>query len=163
MINRKILNNQFKPAYAHKIIKKIIDEIKKKNLHYDAILAISRGGLIPGVVLSHRLEIKNFQIVEIKRHESNKPYTKKIKPIIRNPKYEKLRKAKRILIVDDIAGTGGTLIKLIQKLKRKNISNFDIFVVVKFNGSYSPPPSLDIKFFGKICRNWTVFPWEKQI
>jgi len=144
-----------------RILVKLIKDIKTSGTCYDTVLAISKGGLIPGVTFWHRLNIENFQIVSIKRNVANAPYTKKIPPIIEPFEYKKL-KNRKILIVDDIAGTGTTLLELTKILKKNGIFDFDILVLVKFNGDYSPPPTLLIKFFGKVCKNWVIFPWEKQ-
>ncbi len=129
---------------------------------YDSILAIAKGGLIPGVMLAHRLEVKDFHIIDIKRNSSSEPYSKKITPIFQNFNYNHL-KNKNILIVDDIAGTGQTLIELKNKFNENGIINYEVFVVVKFDGDYSPDENLKINFFGKVCKNWVIFPWEKQL
>lgn len=145
-----------------KLLKRSLIKLKKQKIKYDAILAISRGGLVPGVILSHRLEIPNFQITIAPTHRSNEPFAKKFRPVVQYLNRRALKGLKKILIVDDIAGTGRTLFELIKNLKNQNGPKFDIFVVIKFKGKYSPPASLKLKFIGKTSKNWTVFPWEEQ-
>ena len=141
---------------------KTLTAIKKKNISYDAILAIGKGGLVPGVALAHRLNIKKFYVINAKINKKNIPYSKKQKP-----KFEKFDfktiKGKKILIVDDIAGSGKTLEALVEKLKRNKIKNYHIFVVIKFDGDYRPPDNLPITYYGKVSKDWVIFPWEKGI
>jgi len=142
-----------------KFTKDFAMRVKRDKKKYDVILAISRGGLIPGVILSHYLNIVNFNVVRIKSNKSEEPFSGKIKPIIKGLNIRAL-KNKKILLIDDIAGSGQTLIKLSCLLKRYGITNFDTFVLVKFRGVYTPPKKLKLSYFGKICRHWTIFPWE---
>jgi len=133
----------------------------KKEERYNAILSISKGGLIPGVALAHKLGIKEFYVIDIRRNSSEEPYSGKIPPVFQDFDYGQL-KGKKVLVVDDIVGTGKTLLELKGKLSAANITNYGIFVLVKFDGDYSPDKSLKLDFFGKICRNWVIFPWENQ-
>ncbi|NQV19697.1 MAG: phosphoribosyltransferase [Armatimonadetes bacterium] len=141
------------------IISTFVDSIKEDK--FDAILTIAKGGLIPAVALSHKLNIDDFNITRIRRNLSNEPFSGKIPPLVDKFDFAKLQ-GKRILIVDDIVGTGETLKKLIEVLKSNNIIDFKIFVLVKFVGEYSPDGTIDNYYFGKICNNWVIFPWEEK-
>ena len=82
----------------------------------DCIIGISRGGLTPGVMVSHYFE---------------KPF-KPIKAALRDfPDWEDYLPKKtdrRILIVDDICDGGGTFLGLAQELKAKNAGNLYLAV-----------------------------------
>ena len=40
----------------------VAESISKKNIKFDTIVALGRGGLIPGAILSYKLDIKIFKI-----------------------------------------------------------------------------------------------------
>jgi hypoxanthine phosphoribosyltransferase len=79
---------------------------------YDLIIGLSRGGLVPAVFLSHRLNVP--MVVADISHElsvgDNKDSHSNILPIIPD-------NVKSILIVDDIIDSGNTIIALITNLK----------------------------------------------
>lgn len=62
--------------------KALVDKINVDGREFSAVMAIPRGGLIPGVIISHLLDI----------------------PLVLNPKYKG-----NLLLVDDIADSGLTL------------------------------------------------------
>ena len=76
MIYKKISWNKF-----DKMIEKLSNQIIERKLTFDGIFGIPRGGLIPAVCLSHKLNL----------------------PILLYP-------TKKTLIVDDISDTGNTLL-----------------------------------------------------
>jgi hypoxanthine phosphoribosyltransferase len=143
-----------------KIIQQTVKKIGRQGIKYDAIMGISRGGLVPGVLLSHRLGVKNFQIAKVVSYKFDAVSSGKVKPKIEYLDYKKIKRGQRILIADDIADTGETLAVLMDELKRQTKAKFDIFVVTK-SAKLRLPPSLKLKFIGRISHRWVIFPWEE--
>ena len=81
-------------------LEKIADRMAEDNWEPDVIMGINRGGCIPGIYLSHRLN-KPHEALDVRLRDH------KAKPDLRN-----LEKAyafqKKILIIDDINDTGAT-------------------------------------------------------
>ena len=79
-------------------LEKIADRMAEDNWEPDVIMGINRGGCIPGIYLSHRLN-KPHEALDVRLRDH------KAKPDLRN-----LEKAyafqKKILIIDDINDTG---------------------------------------------------------
>ncbi len=79
---------------------KIIEQMKSSNWLPEIILSINRGGCIPGVYLSHRIE-KPHKVIDIQLRDS-----------LISPNFSVLKdsisKNKRVLIIDDINDTGKT-------------------------------------------------------
>lgn len=88
----------------------ICTQIEKDNFNPDVIVGISRGGLIPGVMMSHKLNVP-FKPV----HASTRDF-----PHWGN--YLPMPKDKSILIVDDICDSGETFEKLSNYIK-ENINH----------------------------------------
>ncbi len=131
---------------------KIIEQMKSSNWLPEIILSINRGGCIPGVYLSHRIE-KPHKVIDIQLRDS-----------LISPNFsvlnDSLSKNKRVLIIDDINDTGKTfsLIKN-HSIKFKSeihfaalINNVKSKVKIEYQGQFidkSKNPS------------WYIFPWEK--
>jgi hypoxanthine phosphoribosyltransferase len=118
----------------------------------DCIIGISRGGLTPGVMVSHYFE---------------KPF-KPIKAALRDfPEWEDYLPKKtdrRILIVDDICDSGETIIKITKYLKsrREGSTQADVrFATLWWNNECSYEPQYYVQECAKDSENiWIHFPWE---
>lgn len=116
----------------------------------DLIVGISRGGLIPGVMLSHRLEVPFYPLQWQTRDNTQDReflscvYLDRIN--INGPE--------NILFVDDICDSGKTVTEI-----RSQVPDGRWAVL------YSKTDNMGIDFVGKRVYNvnkWIVFPWEKQ-
>lgn len=115
------------------------------------IVGINRGGLIPSILLSHKINVPNIPIdVRLRDHSVNPDITA----------LEKLEhRHNKILIIDDINDTGATFQYILNTIgKPKN---------VKFASIFHNEPSVvqNIDYKGYIINkdknpNWIVFPWE---
>jgi uncharacterized protein len=110
------------------IIKDKIESLKK--LQVDAIYAIPRGGLVPGVLLSHKLYI---------------PLLTSFDEVLLYKKADK-----KVLIVDEISDSGKTLEFY------KKMTDFPIFTLyVRYNSTCIP----DIYGEFIETDEWLNFPW----
>ena len=118
----------------------------------NVIVGLSRGGLTPGVMMSHWM---------------NKPF-KPIKTSLRDfPEWEDYLPRKtdeRVLILDDVCDSGITFTRIreyIQKNSLKEI-NFDIrFAVLWWNNEIEFEPNYYVNEIAKDSTNtWIHFPWE---
>ena len=107
----------------------ICSQIEKDKFQPNVIVGISRGGLIPGVMMSHKLNVP-FKPV----HASTRDF-----PHWEN--YLPRPTDKKILIVDDICDSGETFEKLSNYIKENNLS-----VDIEIDGGVNYET-------GKICRD----------
>jgi hypoxanthine phosphoribosyltransferase len=120
------------------------------------IVSVARGGLIPGVYLSHLLGIKNIPIVWQTRDGS----VQESPPLISDDR--------QILIVDDINDSGQTFteimadiwlnnVQLSSDIIKRNVKTMSLFTrsSSNFDVDFSPN-KLDNDF-------WIHFPWEKKL
>ena len=84
---------------------KMCDQLEADEFIPDVVVGISRGGLIPGVMISHKLEIP-FKPVHASTRDF--PHWENYLP---KPKDEK------ILIVDDICDSGETFVRLSEYIR----------------------------------------------
>ena len=127
--------------------------LKTKDLDKNAaIIGLSRGGLVPAVMLSHLKGINTFYSCGIKSYNEQ---NKSTEIMFQYPDKHALKKAEVVYVVDDICDTGGTL-KFIENylLPIKMIS---ITLIYRTNENYRP------SYFGTELSDerWVVFPWEE--
>jgi hypoxanthine phosphoribosyltransferase len=149
-------------------IKLIKDKILFSDQQYDAILTISGGGLIPSRLLRTYLEIPIYS-VGISFYEGTE--MQKIPIIFQWLRDEEINflKHKRVLIVDELSDTMGTLNLLVNQLVDKGFKpeNFGIAVLYDKKKTKKWTPVMDNfelgenYFVAKIIEDkWVVFPWD---
>ena len=110
----EIMNNNIN-YISWKEITDIINYMRsniEKTYKPEIIISIVRGGMIPSVILAHKLNVRN--VVNIKSIETLNDEINAIKqePIIdKNINLSNI-KGKKVLIVDDILGSGATIKKI---------------------------------------------------
>ena len=133
-------------------LNKIVQQIENSNWSPNVIISINRGGCIPGIYLSHRLNLKH-KVIDIQFRDSNRsPDFKLVK--------QKIKRFDNILLVDDINDSGKTL-KTIYDLNNaysKKIYNATLI--------YNQESIIKTDFYGRMIKrsedkNWYIFPWEE--
>lgn len=111
----------------------LISQLTESGEQFDVVLAIARGGLVPATYIAHALGVSN--IVSCKS----------IPP--------SFSEDTRVLIVDDIADSGTTLMQLTDSM----VNKYRVATIFKrFDTVYEPD------FYGQEIKhkNWVTFPWE---
>ena len=135
------------------IAKETVDKIKKSGFHPDLIVALSRGGLVPGRLFCDLLHIKTCLTMKVDHWGITA--TKDGKAVISHGLNADLSGA-RVLVVDDITDTGQSMI-----LGKEHVAGLNPAVVKTAtlihlkNSKYVPD------FFG-VEREWAwiIFPWN---
>ncbi|MFB2938893.1 phosphoribosyltransferase [Aerosakkonemataceae cyanobacterium BLCC-F154] len=140
------------------LVRLIADEVKQKSI--DTIVGISRSGLIPAVMLSHTLGVRNFAVLDIIRTTSDDINAEKTGANYRGILNEQFIKGKNVLLVDDIVGEGMTIRNAKQILKDLDANVVSATLVINQDnlGTTSPEEVVDI--CGCIVHGWVIFPWE---
>lgn len=132
------------------------DIFKSEGVKPKAIVGISRGGLIPAVILSHLLDVPRVEFVRISTYEGKKKL-REAKVTDQSEGFAELVGSglgKDVVIVDDIVDSGDTI-----QLLSRALPHALVAVLVAKEGkqdlcniaSTICPPS---------C--WVVFPWETE-
>jgi xanthine phosphoribosyltransferase len=124
-----------------KLVNTLAEQVKGKG--YDRIIGVARGGCVPAVMLSNRLDISYEQIVWQTRDGKNQ-------------EVQKLREMRdaggKTLIVDDLIDSGLTVTQL------KSIApHFDVAVL------YAKTDTKLVDYVAKPMYDdarWLAFPWE---
>lgn len=129
---------------------KIVKQLKDKfpNITDYNIIGLSRGGLVPSVVISNILNIRKVYSLGLKSYnETNKEKVE----IYQIPDISNMEK---ILLIDDISDTGESFNLSKEMMLNKEVVTVSLYV--KKGTKFMP----DV--YGKSVLNdvWVVFPWE---
>ena len=130
----------------------VANKIEKVNYQPEIVIAISRGGFPPARVLCDFLEIKMLASIGIEYYKTVKK-TKK-RPEITYPSNTDVR-GKKILIVDDIADTGHSIVVARDQVIKGEPSRVKIVTLHCKPWSVVKP-----EFYAEVTDAWVVYPWE---
>ncbi len=116
-----------------------------------AIVGLTRGGLIPAVQFSHMFNVKLYTL-NISLRDGKAPSTKF--------NWKQLEKYDRILIVDDINDSGATLHEVHNQFYGNALHNPRFATLLSKRSS-----KMDVDYAGEHINtseenDWIVFPWE---
>jgi len=141
------------------LINCIADQIQHKRIKFNSIIALGRGGLIPGAALSYKLGILDLHNLGISTREDAGRYIDTL--VYQKP--ESINKKSKILVVDDINDSGRTFTavkSILQSEYSIDGNNIHFASLIKRN-------STEFKDSNTISGNtvyttsWLQFPWDK--
>lgn len=149
---------KYKRKDFDKDIETLVTKIKKSKVKFNYIVALSRGGLIPGVVLSHKLELR---LVPISWSTRDNPMDREYNCWIP----EDINNGKKILVVDDIIDSGEALRTMFEDWNSSVGMKLDYSNIYIASLIYNKDQSIVPEFYGtKISRKktpeWFEFWWE---
>ncbi|MFH1785170.1 MAG: phosphoribosyltransferase [Candidatus Micrarchaeota archaeon] len=134
---------------------KMCSALSRKVVKYkpEVLIGISRGGLVPVRIMSDMLNIQDIQTIRIQFYRT-------IGKTNSEPKLTQGQdihiKGKRVLVIDDIADTGKSLLAAQKYLKQKTPK------MLKFATFHYKPASLfKPDYYLKKTNDWIIYPWEK--
>ena len=133
-------------------LNKIVEQIENSNWSPNVIISINRGGCVPGIYLSHRLNLKH-KVIDIQLRDSNRsPDFKLVK--------QKIKRFDNILLVDDINDSGKTLKTVYDLINAYSKKIYNATLI------YNQESIIKTDFYGRMIKrsedkNWYIFPWEE--
>jgi len=127
--------------------------IKESGFQPDLIVGVSRGGWIPGRILSDLLGNPHTANVKIEFYVGIGQTARK--PIVTQPISEDISK-KRILVVDDVADTGESLLVALDHVHERHAGEIKTVTVY-----HKPHSKFKPDFYAVSTPNWIIFPWER--
>jgi len=128
-------------------------DIVESGFEPDFVIAIARGGLIPGGALAYALGVKSCGSLNVEFYsdiEETLPEPIILPPLLDN---EPLI-GKNVLLVDDVADSGRTLALVVELLEKVNITVKSATLFIKPRSVIAPD------FHWKTTDRWIVFPWS---
>ena len=138
--------------YIYELCIQVADQIRRSGYEPDLLVAISRGGWIPGRVLSDLLENPNIATIKVEHYIDI--YKTHAKPEITQPIPIEVKR-KRILLVDDIADSGKSLKLVKEHLAEQGAADVKICALY-----YKPWSIVTPDFSARKTDAWICFPHE---
>jgi len=128
--------------------------LKLDSYRPDAIVAVARGGLTMGHMLSLKLNNKNLFTINANSYQDNKQTT-----AIKISNIPNLSNVKTVLVVDEIVDSGRSLSEIMHILKNTypNIKFKTASIFYKQNASFVPD------YFVRDALAWIDFFWEVDL
>lgn len=133
------------------LILELVKKVKSSGLKVDVVVGIARGGLPISMVLADRLRVP-LDFINIKSYKA--PGVKEALKVY-DVMFENVS-GKSVLIVDDIADTGETLLFASNYLLRSKGAK-EVYLACLF---VKPWSKVRPNFYVTETKSWIVFPWE---
>ena len=120
--------------------------------NWRAVVAITRGGMAPAMIVARELDIRHVDTISIKSYNHQSPSEA---VVLKAPNEEMMGDGTGVLIVDDLVDSGRTL-----ELVRKRYPNAHFATV------YAKPkgePQADTFVTGVSQDTWIFFPWDMAL
>jgi len=129
-------------------------KIKRNNVKPDVLVAVLRGGAPIARILSDILDVKLIATVQAEFYADIATTSRKVRII--QPLSDKVKiEKKNVLIVDDVADTGETLVEIVKHVKEQNPKDVKVACL-----HIKPWTKFIPDFYVKKTNAWIVYPWE---
>ncbi len=120
--------------------------------HWRAVVAITRGGLVPAMIVARELDIRVIDTISVKSY-NHQSRTEAV--VTKSPQDDLMGDGTGILVVDDLVDSGKTL-ELVRRLYPK----------AHFATVYAKPhgkPQVDTYVTEVSQDTWIFFPWDMAL
>ena len=141
--------------YIYGLTREVSDQVKADAFEPDVIVALARGGWFAGRVLCDFLDLDDLTSLKVEHYVGTA--AKSGEPEIRYPMPEGSVEGKNVLIVDDIADTGGSLQHAYEYVMDRDPKDIRTATLQLLQTSEFEPD-----FMGERLEEWAwvVYPWN---
>ena len=122
---------------------------------YDALLAVTRGGLVPAGLLAYHLQLRNILVAAVQFYSGVARRAQQ--PTFLQFPSDPLLEGRRILIVDDIWDSGKTIMAVKERVVAAGGTPVTAVLHYKPEASLFPDRP---DYFVQTTSAWIVYPWE---
>ncbi len=123
---------------------------------FDALLVITRGGMVPGGLLSEKLDIRNVLVAAVQFYTGIGETLDQ--PIFFQFPADPILYGKRILVVDDIWDSGRTAVAVKERVQ--DAGGVPVVAVLQWKPRRSRYPAHQPDYYAEETDDWIVYPWE---
>lgn len=125
---------------------------------YDAILVITRGGMVPACLISERLNIRNILVASVQLYTGIGSTLDA--PVFLQFPSDPLLAGKSILIVDDVWDSGRTAMAVRERVELAG-GNSEL-AVLHYKPRASRFPEHQPDYYAELTDDWIVYPWDDE-
>ncbi len=123
---------------------------------FDVILVITRGGMVPGGLLSEKLDIRNVLVAAVQFYTGIGETLEQ--PIFFQFPADPILYGKRILVIDDIWDSGRTAVAVKERVG--DAGGVPVVAVLQYKPRRSRYPEHRPDYYAEETDDWIVYPWE---
>lgn len=124
----------------------------------DALLVVTRGGMVPACLVSERLDLRNILVAAVQLYLGVGQTLDA--PVFMQFPNDTLLAGKRVLIVDDVWDSGRTAVAVRERVRVAGGEPRVAVLHYKPRASRYPADRPD--YFAEITDDWIVYPWEDE-
>lgn len=138
----------------------LVDRLIQQHLseQYDAMLVITRGGMVPGCLISEKIDLRNILVAAVVYYTDIGRTLDK--PIFLQFPSDTLLDGKRILVVDDVWDSGRTIVAVRERLNVVNC--YHRAAVLHYKPGRSNFRDQRPDFYADTTEDWLVYPWDRE-
>ena len=125
---------------------------------YDALLVVTRGGMVPACLVSERLDLRNILVAAVQLYIGIGQTLEA--PVFMQFPNDTLLAGKRVLVVDDVWDSGRTAMAVRERVKVAR--GHPHVAVLHYKPHASRFPSDQPDYFAEITADWIVYPWDDE-
>ncbi len=126
---------------------------------YDAMLVVTRGGMVPAGLLSESLNIRNILVAAVQFYTGIGETRED--PMFHQFPDSKILDGKNILVVDDVWDSGRTASEVMSRVKAAG--GTPTLAVLHYKPRASRYPDTAPDYFAEITEDWIVYPWDTDL
>ncbi|RKT53824.1 phosphoribosyltransferase [Saccharothrix australiensis] len=145
----------FEWADVGRALTRIEDGVRASGFRPTVVHAVARGGLVAGAHLANVLDVPRLSLTRVRRTTSDERYAAKREPTCEPFGALDLVEGDRVLVVDDIVGTGATAEVVRDQVLAAGVAELRFAVLVRNHLA-----EFAVDDCGFVADDWVVFPWE---
>ena len=138
--------------HARMLLKRLEDH------HYDALLAVTRGGMVPGALLAEALGIRNVLTAAVMLYDDTERAHDE--PHFLQFPVDALILDKRVLVVDDVWDSGRTAVAVRERVRAAG--GIPEVAVLHFKPKNNAFPGDGPDHYAIETEDWIVYPWDPE-
>jgi hypoxanthine phosphoribosyltransferase len=141
-------------------IQKLVEHLIRHYLTepYDVMLVITRGGMVPGCLISEKIDLRNILVAAVVYYTDVDRTLDK--PIFLQFPSDTLLDGKRVLVVDDVWDSGRTIMAVKDRLNVVNC--YYRTAVLHYKPGRSRYRDQQPDFYAEETEDWLVYPWDRE-
>ena len=145
----------------HELEELVSKLIFKLNTPYDAILVITRGGIIPGGMVAEALKMKNVLTASVSFTDNREPGqpTRLSWPRFLQFPIDSLLEGRKILVVDNLWFHGRTIMAV--KGRIETAGGIPEIAVIHWKPESSYFPDQEPNYYAEITEDFIHYPWQR--
>ena len=140
-------------------VERLIDELLPQlQGHFDALLMVTRGGIVPGGIVAEALDIRYVMTAAV--HFVSSVEKRLTWPTFLQFPVDALLRDRRVLIMDDIWSNGRTIMTVSGRVR--SAGGRPEMAVLHYKPAESLFPEDRPDYFAAVTDRWIVYPWEMR-